>query len=329
MNEQLTKLLVDFELLDKDGEANASVSSNPNVSWIKYVFTDDIPNVNKQKIPGDEFPNVTRTGLLMPIKMATGKINDGHEEAVPLGVISHLKEDGNKVIGLAALWTTEREDDVKFLKERNANGTAPQLSWELYYKEATVDEEGISTLHGVVVKAITIVNMPAYQGRTPILAMANEHTSESASMEDKVTEEELKAKIAELEAKVATLTAELSAKDETVKGQTEELSSLKEFKASVEKKELEAQKFAEIKTLFKEAGVEKDEAYFETNKEKLLKMEKEDMSFWLQEAIAFSTSKTTSTEASVKIPPLPASNSSDLKDPAKLAKALRELQTKK
>jgi hypothetical protein len=315
-------------MLDKDGEANASLSHNPNVSWAKFVFTDDIPNANKQKVPGDEFPNVIRTGTLMPIKMATGKINDGHEEAVPLGVISHLKEDGNKVIGLAALWATEREEDVKFLKLRDADGKAPQLSWELYYKDATTDDLGIETLHNVVVKAITIVNAPAYQGRTPILAMANEHTSESASMEDKVTEEELKAKIAELEATVTKLTEELSAKESAITSQTVELSALKEYKSSIEQKEQAALKFAEIKTLFKEAGIEKEDAYFETNKEKLMSLEKESLSFMVQEMIAFSASKTPA-EAGVKVPNLPAQNSSNLKDPKELGKLLREISTKK
>lgn len=315
-------------MLDKDGEANASLSHNPNVSWAKFVFTDDIPNANKQKVPGDEFPNVIRTGTLMPIKMATGKINDGHEEAVPLGVISHLKEDGNKVIGLAALWATEREEDVKFLKLRDADGKAPQLSWELYYKDATTDDLGIETLHNVVVKAITIVNAPAYQGRTPILAMANEHTSESASMEDKVTEEELKAKIAELEATVTKLTEELSVKDKAIEVQTVELSALKEYKTSAELKEQETLKFAEIKTLFKEAGIEKDDVYFDTNKAKLMKLEKEDLSFMVQEMLVFSASKTTPAEASVKVPPIPAPNTNDLKNPVALGKMLRELSTK-
>jgi len=145
-----------------------------------------------------------------------------------------------------------------------------------------------------------------------------------------VNEEELKAKVAELEAKVAQLTEELSSKDATIQSQTEELSSLKEFKSSIEEQALKAQKFAEIKNLFKEAGVEKDETYFDSNKEKLMGLEKEAIAFMLQEMVAFSASlKNPSAESSVKIPPVPAQKSNDLKDPVKLGKMLREFSINK
>jgi hypothetical protein len=331
MNENLINILTDFELLDENGEASASITHNPQVSWAKFVFTDDQPNANKQQIPKDEFPNILRTGTLMPIKMATGKINDGHDDATPLGVISHLKEDGNKIIGLAALWTTERESDVQLLKSRNADGKPPQLSWEVLYDQSKspIVENDIRILHDTIVKAITVVGMPAYQGRTPMLAMANENTSESASTEETVNEEELKAKIAQLEAEVARLTTDLASKDQSLTGQTDELASLREFKTSVEKKEADASKFAEIKTLFKDAGVVKEDTYFDTNKERLMGLEKEALSFMLQEMIAFSsnTTQTPTSASTINVPPITAPQTSKL-TPVELAKALRELSIK-
>lgn len=327
MNEQLTQFLVDFELLDDNGEAVASITHNPNVSWAKVVFTDDVPNYNKQRVPKDEFPNVLQTGALMPIKMATGRINDGHERAIPLGVISHLKDEGNKILGLAALWRDEREEDIELLKAMMDTETKPQLSWELHYDNFTEDENGIKDLHGVVVKALTIVGNPAYKGRTPIIAMASQQNTESSSTEVTiVNEDEYKAKIKELEDRVTQLLGEIKSKDEAITAQTAELTPLKEFKASVEKEKADTQKFVEIKNKFKEAGIEKDEAYFETNKDSLMAMaEAKTLDFVLQELVAFSSAnKTNEADASVSVPRFTAKKQNESKDIKSIVDALRK-----
>jgi hypothetical protein len=101
------KLIIDNEV--NEMAAEASISLNPNVKWMKFILTDDDYNANGQRIPREEFANVIKTGVFMPVKMAYGRINEGHEEAFPLGTLAHLKTNGNTIEGLAALWERERE----------------------------------------------------------------------------------------------------------------------------------------------------------------------------------------------------------------------------
>jgi hypothetical protein len=318
--ENILKLITDFEFCED--EAQASVfSKNKNVSHAKFVFTDDLPNANKQRVPQEEFDNIIATGTFMPIKMSAGKINDGHEESVPLGVISHLKQDGNKVIGLATLWLAERTEDINHLKEMVKENKSPQLSWELLYTNSTKNDDGIEDLHDIVVRASTIVGLPAYSGRTPILAISSK--AENNSEEIKV-EEELKARIAELETELTTLKEALSQKDT-------ELVSLKEFKSAIELKEAEEQKIASIKTKFGEAKISKPDEYFTENREQLLKLDETSLDFMIQELIAYST--VTTTQASGRKPDLPQLPASDTEvkfnTTKEIADALKEQLAKK
>jgi len=147
-----TLLTTNIELLD-EGEAFASVSLNPYYQWAKIVVTDDLPNANKMKIPKEEFPNMIRTGLFSPIKMAEKEISDGHPEAhgKPIGTIAQLLEESNKLIALAALWKKEKKvndiaedfgvtksavygwikgykkQGLNGLKKKNAKGAEPKL----------------------------------------------------------------------------------------------------------------------------------------------------------------------------------------------------------
>jgi DNA repair exonuclease SbcCD ATPase subunit len=294
----------------------------------------------------------------MPIKMATGRVNSGHEESVPLGVISHLKEEENKIVGLAALWNSERQEDVELLKKMKEEGKNPQLSWEVYYTDSTKDELGIEDLHGITVKATTIVGLPAYGGRTPILAMSAKETTEEVVSNVEVAEEieanqpsinteenveeleklmaentDLKTKLAELEAKTAELETELaglkstiSEKEASLETQNSELVSLREFKVATEKKEADLQKLASIKQKFNDAGITKDDSYFNEKKDLLLGMGELELDFMVQEMIAFSNSQKPAV-ASVTLPPVHPVTS-NLKDPKELAKALKEFSTK-
>jgi hypothetical protein len=110
------QLLID-KLEIEEMAASASISLNPNVAWMKFLLTDDQHNANKQRIPREEFANVLRTGLFMPLKMAYGEVSEGHDDTFPLGVMTHLKTEGNSIQALAALWDRERHS-VEFLRQR-------------------------------------------------------------------------------------------------------------------------------------------------------------------------------------------------------------------
>lgn len=168
ISEELAK--VEFQ------DAYASIMLNPYVRWAKFTLTDDLPNGNRERVPASEFDNLLISGVHMPIKMAEGRIEDGHEDATPIGVIAHLQkvvEDGvNKIIGLAALWLNERPGDVSYLKSKLDDGDDVNLSWEMGAKDRVLAEDGIYDWFGVSLKAATVVNRPAYLGRTQITAIA-------------------------------------------------------------------------------------------------------------------------------------------------------------
>jgi hypothetical protein len=141
-------------------------------------MTDDQPNGNRERTPLSEFDNIIQSGINMPIKMGEGKIEPGHENASPIGVITHLKKefvDGiNRIVGLAAFWLKERPSDVTFLKETIDSGQDVNLSWELGAQNKVLASDGIFDWVGVRVQATTVVGKPAYQGRTRIIAMATQ-----------------------------------------------------------------------------------------------------------------------------------------------------------
>lgn len=171
INEFIT-LIDDAEAEAEMGSAFASVMLNPGVAWAKFILTDDRPNGNKQRVPQNEFANLIRSGIFMPLKMAIKEIKDGHDEAVPLGVITHLKEEDNKVLALAALWSRERPEDVEMLKKRFKDGSPINVSWEIQYADSVIEEDGVQALLGTELSGATIVGMPAYAGRTPLIAFA-------------------------------------------------------------------------------------------------------------------------------------------------------------
>lgn len=167
-----------LQLLNKEdaekqfGEAIASaVATDQIITWAKFILTDDKPNGNKQRIPLEEFNNIIKTGIYKPVKMALGEIKDGHDDARPLGVITNLTKEGNKIVALAALWDHERTDDVENIKDMVNNGKPVNVSWEILYGNS-VTKDGVSDLLDTVLRAVTIVGIPAYAGRTQLLAVA-------------------------------------------------------------------------------------------------------------------------------------------------------------
>lgn len=171
-NSDLVQLISKEDVEQQFGEAAAStVSTDRVVTWAKFILTDDKPNGNRQRVPVEEFNNIIRTGVFKPVKMAIGEIKDGHEDAKPLGVITNLKIEGNKIVALAALWDHERDEDVAQIKNLVRNNKPVNVSWEILYGDSKI-KDGVSDLLDVVLKAVTIVGMPAYAGRTQLIAVA-------------------------------------------------------------------------------------------------------------------------------------------------------------
>jgi hypothetical protein len=309
-----------IELIDSTDEAFSSVSLNPNFQWGKIVICDDLPNLNKMRIPESEFDNLIRTGINSPIKMDIGRIT-GHDEArgKPIGVISQIRKETNKLIALVALWKKEREEDIAMLKDMYLKSQPPQTSWEIGYTESKIDENGIEDLYGTMLNGLAVVANPAYAGRTGFVAMSSKTENlQEISMEEL---DQLKARVTELETLLASKETELtSAKSE--------LQTLQEFKAEIDKKEADEKKLAEIRRKFSEAKIEKDDAFYAEKRDTLLALEDSAVDFMIQEMVAFSTANA-SEKKPVEIPNIPATEAKDLGDPKKLAQALRELRTRK
>lgn len=280
------QLLIDKLEIDEMA-ASASISLNPNVAWMKFLLTDDQHNANKQRIPREEFANVLRTGLFMPLKMAYGEVSEGHDDTFPLGVMTHLKTEGNSIQALAALWDRERHEDVEFLRNRYSEGKGIDISWELTYTDEDVEEEGVA-LKNVSMNAATIVGMPAYQGRTTALALSSVEkegdlmdTIEKTEHERLLNEQkgQFEAQIAELQASLTTVQTELDA----LKPQYEELAN---YKQTIEEAEAKKTKLTSIKNKFKDAGLDITDEYFTEKEEALAGMTDEQLEFFIQELVA-------------------------------------------
>lgn len=311
--------LVD-ELPDEYKEALAAVSLNPAFNWAKLVLTDDAPNANGQKVPLEEFSNLIRTGYFAPIKMAKGKINEGHEDSEPLGVITHLKQTDNQIRCMAALWSRERPGDIEYLKNKYEKGEPLNISWEILYTDSRKNENGVEELLGTSLRAATIVGMPAYAGRTPITALASVENKEEGILDEKELEQ-LKADLEKAKLEVSELQSKLNMQS----SELEELASLREYKSAIEAEKAKIEKLMAIKVKFSSAGIEKEEVYFETNSEMLLKMDEQALDFFIQELVSFKPVKNST--SSVKVPPV--NGEPDMKNAKVLAKLLRESLTKK
>lgn len=331
------KIYVDTSIELLNEEAYASISLNPLFQWAKIVVTDDQPNGNRQRIPQEEFDNIIRTGILTPIKMEFGKIAD-HQEAKgkPIGVFSSFIKEANKLIGLAALWKKEREEDVTMLKDMFLKNLPPQVSWELAFTESEIKDE-VEDLKGIIFNGAVIVANPAYKGRTPFIAMASEGgdvDNKLKELEDRVAElEKSKAEVEkskqDLEAQLTELKTALSEKDNLLSTKDAELEDLKAYKDEIEKAKAELDKISSIKTKFQEAGIEKDDEYFIENKDRFLVMEEPVLDFVIQELVAFSSTENKAQASTNKIPKITNKELGiDLTDPKALGTWLRVEKSK-
>lgn len=287
--------MVKYIVEQDDKSAFSSLNLNPTVKWAKFILTDNKPNKNKMRVPTSEFDNLIKTGIFMPIKVADGEIAEGHEGAIPIGVITHLKKAKDRIEGLAALWRKERPEDVDMLKEKYESGDPLDLSWEIDYSNSNETEEGILELIGTKLRAVTVVGIPAYAGRTAITALASKEKQEDSTLDEltKLKDElatanqnkqALEDKVKELEDKVKTLTEQVAEASENDK----ELEELRDYKKEIEDLKARVEKIENIKTKFSEAGLNKDKEYFEENMDKLLGLDEDTLDFMIQELVAFS-----------------------------------------
>lgn len=280
------KLILD-DTFGSENDAIASINLNPNVTWLKLVLTDSKPNGNNERIPEEEFSSIIKTGKYMPIKMAKGKIEPGHENSEPLGSLAHLLVQDEEVVALAALWNRERPDDVEYITERYNSGKSIDVSWEISYVKAEASESGVRDLRGVNMNAVTIVGNPAYKGRTPVIAVASSEDKKVEELKDQI--KKLEEKIKELEADNETLEKEASNRTDEVKTLTEEVESLREFKEEVESERAEAAKIDNIVNKFAEAGVKLEDDYLEEKREMLLGLSDDQLDFFIQELVSFAS----------------------------------------
>ncbi len=146
---------------------------NPLLTWVRLVFADDKPNANKQGISQEEFPNLIKSMVHMPIKANYADSGlEGHSGASIVGVIKEGQQQGNKIFTIGALYNDEYPDVVDFFKKEIAEGRQVDFSWEIRFKDA-IAKDGVEWLSGTTTKAITAVKNPAYEGRTPLLDVAS------------------------------------------------------------------------------------------------------------------------------------------------------------
>ena len=235
-------LIVPFEL---DNVAVASAFDD-KLAWVKFVFTDDKPNGNKQGIPREEFDNIVRTGLFKPVKGLSP--SGSHSQALPVGTIAQLSVEEDKILGVASLWEAEYPEFIESIRALAARGEKPQLSWEIIYRDSEIDSDGVEWLKGCIAKAITIVDNPAYAGRTPILAIAEQ----GDTMDEKLKE---------LEQTNASLAEEL-------RQAKQELEELRAFKQQVEAERARQELFNKRLAKFEAAGLSMSREEFESTFDK-------------------------------------------------------------
>jgi hypothetical protein len=298
----------EYSLVEElENQAEAGLPLNPKIKWAKFVFTDDQRNLNDQLIPQDEFPNIIKTGVNMPIKMEASNPNGEHALATPIGVITNLSKQDNKVIGLAALWKEERPDDIALLEKSYAEKNPLKLSWELSYDDtqSEVDSNGVKVLRGTTVKATTFVGRPAYDGRTNLVALASENKNkEEKQLADNTTDTStLEAQVAELTSRIKGLEEALQSKDAELGTASTELTSLRDYKATRENLDAKAELTKVRRQALKEAGFDLSDDDFNARAEKIVSMDEDTFGFYLRDMSVFAKKPESSASSSKTIVP--------------------------
>jgi len=176
MTDKETKFTLSLDLIEDSELAQAGIPDeykNPLLTWVRFIFTDDLPNANNQGISQDEFLNLIKSMSYMPIKADFDSEFglEGHSEAHIIGVIKGGQQQANKVVTIGAIYHDEFPDIVDFFKREMAEGGTVDFSWEIRYKDSE-EKDGVEWLKDVTTKAVTAVQHPAYQGRTPLVSIS-------------------------------------------------------------------------------------------------------------------------------------------------------------
>jgi hypothetical protein len=168
MNRQTIFYAKLLSLQDRQAMAEES-NKNPNLTWIRFVFTDDQPNGNSQAVSQIEYPNIISTISHIPIKAnyTPGIGLGGHDDTDIVGFVHKGQQESNKILGTGAIWNSEYPELIEYFKKELAEGRGINFSWELQYSNSE-KINGIEYLKGVIPTAMTAVKYPAYEGRTQL-----------------------------------------------------------------------------------------------------------------------------------------------------------------
>ncbi len=171
-----TVLNISLNFIEEKDLAQAGIPDeykNPLLTWVRFIFTDDKPNANKQGISQDEFPNLIKSMAYMPIKANFDSEFglEGHSDARIIGVIKAGQQEGDKVVAVGAIYHDEFPDVVDFFKKEMSEGNRVDFSWEIRYKDSE-EKDGVEWLKNITTKAVTAVQHPAYEGRTPLVSIS-------------------------------------------------------------------------------------------------------------------------------------------------------------
>jgi len=224
-------------------------------------------------------------------------VSDGHDLITPIGTIVEMEQSEDKIVGLAAVWEPEFPTEAASIREAHEKGEVLDVSWELFYEDSTHDDAGVEWLQGVSTRAVALVKQPAYDGRTPVLAVATKQDKEGdKNMElEKALEriKELEGANADLEKGLVEAKASL---DELLELKTE-VEALREFKTGVEEERARTELVGKRMKQFSEAGIEMTSEEFEAAADKWLSMDDDAFKFVLDQLV--SQKPVTESQASV------------------------------
>ena len=177
MTDKETKFAISLNFIEDNDLAKAGIPDeykNPLLTWVRFIFTDDLPNANQQGIGQDEFSNLIKSMSYMPIKADFDSEFglEGHSEARIIGVIKGGQQQANTVVTIGAIYHDEYPEIVDFFKKEMAEGGRVDFSWEIRYKDSE-EKDGVEWLKEVTTKAVTAVQHPAYEGRTPLVSISS------------------------------------------------------------------------------------------------------------------------------------------------------------
>jgi hypothetical protein len=225
---------------------------------LECVFTDFKPNLNKQGVPREESANIINSAIHRPVKMNLSSKRHVHAGSIPVGPIvsANLSENGESVLIAAKVWSDEYPTVDKYLRASVQRSKPVDFSWELFYKYSTIDDDGVEWLRDVTVGAITIVDSPSYDGRTPLLTYAEFYGGDPLEDRIEILEEaikSLKASLDQLVDSAASTDNTVTATDNAV---SPELQELRRFKVDTLAKEAAAKRVQEMKSVIESQKLE-------------------------------------------------------------------------